>query len=144
MQSMVSGVMFGPQGMQSRFTALADGLLQQTGGGQPEMEAALKAYDSPGNALDAARAGLASEAHLLVLLDLPGLVNNGLLAATTIPALPVPFQRAAVENLKITRSYTATTAVGEGHAVRVRTKVPVEQFQGIVKLVGFVQSLRGR
>ena len=78
-----------------------------------------------------------------MLFDLPGMVNNGMLAATTIPGLPVPFQRAAVEDLQIGRSYTGITAVGEEHAVRIKTKVPVEQFQGVLKLVNFVQSIRG-
>jgi hypothetical protein len=89
---------------------------------------------------------MADESHLLLLFDLPGLVNNGMLAATTIniPGVTIPFQRAAVEDLQIGHSYTAITAVGEEHAVRIKTKVPVEQFQGVLKLVGFVRSAIGR
>ncbi len=145
MQAMIRGVLFGPKGMQSRMTALNDGLLQVQGGGKEAMEAAVKAYDANANSLSEARQGLAAESHVLMLFDLPGMVSQGLLAATTIniPGLPVPFQRAAVEDLQIGRSYTAMTAVGEVHAVRIKTKVPVEQFQGVLKLVGFVQSLRG-
>ena len=143
MQAMISGVMFGPEGFQSRVVALADGLLQVQGGDKDSMEAALTAYDANDNSLEDAREGLAEESHLLVLLDLPGLVNNGMLAATTIPGIPVPFQRAAVEDLQIARSYTAISAVGEEHALRIKTKVPVEQFQGVLKLVGFFQSIRG-
>ena len=144
MQTMMTGVVFGPKGMQTRMTALADGFLQVQGGGKEAMEAALKAYDANTNSLTDARLGLAEESHLLVLFDLPGLVNNAMLAATTIPGIPIPFQRAAVEDLQIARSYTAISAVGEEHAVRIKTKVPVEQFQGVLKLVNFVQSMRGR
>lgn len=143
MQSMIRGVMFGPKGMQTRMTALADGFLQVQGGDMEAMEVALTAYDANTNSLTDARQGLAEESHLLVLFDLPGLVYNGMLAATTIPGIPVPFQRAAVEDLQIGRSYTAISAVGEEHAVRIKTMVPVEQFQGVLKLVNFVQSIRG-
>lgn len=142
MQTMMMNVMFGPNGIQSRMTALADGFLQVQGGGKEAMEAALKAYDVNSNSLADEREGLADEAHLLVLFDLPGLVNNALLAATTIPGVPVPFERAAVEDLQITRSYTATTAVGEEHSLRIQTNIPVEQFQGVMKLVEFVQKLQ--
>ncbi len=143
MQTMMNGILFGPHGLQTRMTALADGFLQVQGGEKAAMEAALTAYDANSNSLTDARQGLAEESHLLVLLDLPGMVNNGMLAATTIPGIPIPFQRAAVEELQIVRSYTAISAVGEEHAVRIKTKVPVEQFQGVLKLVNFVQSLRG-
>jgi len=143
-QMMTMNVMFGPNGIQTRMAALADGFLQVQGGGKEAMEGALKAYDANSNSLVDEREGLAKEAHLLVLFDLPGLVNNALLAATTIPGVPIPFQRAAVEDLKITRSYTATTAVGEPHALRIQTNVPVEQFQGVMKLVEFVQKMQRR
>ncbi len=143
MQAMMAGIMFGPNGLQSRMAALADGYLQVQGGGQESMEAALNSYDENANSMTDARAGLAEKSHVLVLFDIPGLVNQGLLAATTIPGIPIPFQRAAIEDLQIGRSYTATTVVSEGHSVRIKTKVPVEQFQGVLKLVGFFQSLRG-
>lgn len=143
MQAMISGVMFGPQGIQSRTTSLAEGFLQVQGGDKGSMESALKAYDSKSNSLSEVRKGLAAESHLLMLIDLPGMVSQGLLAATTIPGIPVPFQRAAVEDLNIDRSYTATTAVGEEHAVRIKTRIPVEQFQGVMKLVNFAQSIHG-
>ena len=142
MQMMFSNVMFGPNGIQSRMTALADGFLQVQGGGKEAMEAALKSYDANSNSLTDERQGLADQAHLLVLFDLPGLISNAMLAATTVPGIPVPFERAAVEDLQITRSYTATTAVGEDHALRIQTNVPVEQFQGVMKLVEFVQKLQ--
>ena len=143
MQAMMSGVMFGPNGIQSRMTALTDGLLQVQGGGKEAMEAALKDYEAKANSLTDAREGLSEEAHLLVLLDLPGLVSNGLLAASSVPGIPIPIKREAVEELEITRSYTSTSAVGEEHALRIQTKVPVKQFQGVMKLVGFFQQLQG-
>jgi hypothetical protein len=145
MQALITGIMFGPDGIQTRTTALADGFLQAQGGDQKTMEAALKAYDENANLLEDAREGLAEEAHLLLLFDLPSLVNNGMLAATTlnIPGVSIPFERAAVEELQIGHSYTAISAAGEEHAVRIKTKVPVEQFQGVLKLVEFLQRLGG-
>jgi hypothetical protein len=143
-QMMVSGVMFGPEGMQSRNTALADGFLQTQGGGKEAMEAALKAYDAKANSLSDDRKGVAEEAHALLLLDLPGLVSNALLAATSIPAIPLPIKKEAIEELQITRSYIATSAVGEEHALRIQVNVPAEQFRGVMKLVGFWQQLQTR
>ena len=145
-QAMITGLMFGAKGLQTRMTALADGYLQVQGGDKETMEVAIKAYEAKSNSLTEARADMASDSHLLMLLDLPGLVRNGMLAATTIniPGVAIPFQRAAVEDLQISPSYTAISAVGEAHAVRIKTKVPVEQFQGVLKLVGFVQTIRGQ
>lgn len=142
-QAMITGLMFGAKGLQTRMTPLADGYLQVQGGDKETMAAALTAYEAKSNSLTEARTGMADESHLLLLLDLPGLVKNGMLAATTIniPGVAIPFQRAAVEDLQITPSYTATSAVGEAHALRIKTKIPVEQFHGVLKLVGFVQGL---
>ena len=142
-QAMISGVMFGPNGLESRSTALADGFLQVQGGGKGAMEAALKAYDASENSLSDEREGLAEEAHALLLLDLPGLVSNGLLAATSIPAIPLPIKKEAVEELQITRSYTAVSAVAEKHSLRFDVIVPTEQFRGVMKLVGLFQQLQG-
>ncbi|MFO1006545.1 MAG: hypothetical protein U0929_11335 [Planctomycetaceae bacterium] len=141
--TMVSGVMFGPNGFQSRTTALADGLLQTQGGGKAGMEAALKAYDAKANSLTGVREEQVEEAHALLLLDLPGLVTNGLLAATSIPGIPLPIKKEAVEELQITRSYLTVSAVGEKHALRIECNVPAEQLRGVMKLVGLFQQMRG-
>lgn len=141
--TMVSGVMFGPNGFQSRTTALADGLLQTQGGGKAAMEAALKAYDAKANSLTGVREEQVEEAHALLLLDLPGLVSNGLLAATSIPGIPLPIKKEAVEELQITRSYLTVSAVGEKHALRIECNVPAEQLRGVMKLVGLFQQMRG-
>ena len=140
--TMVSGVMFGPNGMQSRTTALADGLLQTQGGGKAGMDAALKAYDAKANSLSGVREEQVEEAHALVLLDLPGLVSNGLLAATSIPGIPLPIKKEAVEELQITRSYLTVSAVGEKHALRIECNVPTEQLRGVMKLVGLFQQMQ--
>lgn len=142
-QAMISTVMFGENGMQNRVTGLSDGTLQVLGGGKEAMEAALQAYEAKSNSLDSVREGMPAEAHGLLLLDLPGLVNNGLLAATMIPGIPpLPFTRESVEGLMIERSYSATSVVGEEHAVRVTSQIPVEQFQGVVKLVYLIRGIR--
>lgn len=79
---------------------------------------------------------------MILLLDLPGLVSNGLLAATSIPAIPLPIKKEAVEELNITRSYLETAVVAEEHTMRIEVNIPVEQFRGVMKLVGLFQQLQ--
>lgn len=141
-QEKILKVMFGKNGMQSRLVALADGFLQVQGGGQPAMEAALKAYDANTNQLTEQRSGLAAEANALLLFDLSTLVKNGLRAAASVPDLPLPFSKSAIESLDITSSYIGTTAVIENHGVSVVTHIPTAQFQGIMKLAMFFQTQR--
>lgn len=137
-------ILYGADGIQTRMVSLADGLLLTQGGNKESMEAALNAYDSSNNTLAEVRQDLPAEAHLLVLLDLPGLIANGMLAATTIPDAPVPFSKESVEALQITRSYLTVTAVGGEDSMHVTTRIPVAQFQGIMKMVMFGQSFRGQ
>lgn len=144
MAKKMNAILYGEGGIQTRIVSLADGLLMTQGGNKESMESALKAYDSSNNTLADIRKDLPEEAHLLVLLDLPGLVYNGLLAATTIPDAPVPFTKETVEALQIIRSYSTTTAVGDEDSMHITTRIPVAQFQGIMKLVMFGQSIRGR
>ena len=137
-------ILYGADGIQTRMVSLADGLLLTQGGNKESMEAALNAYDSSNNTLAEDRQDLPPEAHLLVLLDLPGLIANGMLAAATIPDAPVPFSKESVEALQITRSYLTVTAVGGEDSMHVTTRIPVAQFQGIMKMVMFGQSFRGQ
>lgn len=144
MATKMNAILYGANGIQTRMVSLADGLLMTQGGNKESMEAALKAYDSSNNSLEGVRKDLPAEAHLLVLLDLPGLVTNGMLAATTIPDAPVPFSKETVEALQISRSYLTVTAVGGEDTMHVTTRIPATQFQGIVSLVMFAQSLSRR
>lgn len=144
MATKMNAILYGANGIQTRMVSLADGLLMTQGGNKESMEAALKAYDSSNNTLEDVRKDLPAEAHLLVLLDLPGLVTNGMLAATTIPDAPVPFSKETVEALQISRSYLTVTAVGGEDTMHVTTRIPATQFQGIVSLVMFAQSLSRR
>jgi hypothetical protein len=144
MVTKMNTILYGANGIQTRIVSLADGLLMTQGGDKGSMEAALTAYDSSTNTLDDVRKDLPDEAHLLVLLDLPGLIANGMLAATTIPDAPVPFSQETVEALEISRSYLTVTAVGGEESMHVTTRIPAAQFQGIMKMVMFAQSFRGQ
>lgn len=139
--TMMNTILYGPNGIQTRLTSLADGMLMTQGGGQEAMEAALKSYDSSNGAPEV-RSDLPKEAHLIAMFDLPGFITSGMLAATSIPGLPVPFQKSAIEDLQITRSYSLTAAVGDGDTMLITTRIPVQQIQGIMKLVMFVRSQR--
>lgn len=139
-QKMLFGLLFGPNGMQSRSTALADGLLQTQGGGKESMTAALKAYDAKansqlGDALDI-------EANALFLVDLPGIIKSSLLMASSIPGIPVPLKKSDIEAMEIPRSHISGVAIGEEHAMRVMVVVPTEQFDGVMKLVGLFQQMQ--
>jgi hypothetical protein len=107
------------------------------------MEQALKRLEGEsGNGLDKYRAGLIEKPNLLVLIDLPGLVKQGLKFATAVPELPIPIDEEQVEALQPVTSFIGFTLAAEPHALRARTRIPVEQAQGIIQLVAFFQMLR--
>ncbi|RLS57015.1 MAG: hypothetical protein DWH91_05315 [Planctomycetota bacterium] len=139
-QDMILNLMMGEKGFQNRITPLSEGLLQAMGGGPTGMEDSLAAFQANANLLADEREGQAEKAHGLLILDLPGLLSNGLLVATSIPGIPVPFTKEAVEELAIERSYSTTAISSEDGVVRVHCRIPTTQFQGLVKLGMFVRQ----
>jgi hypothetical protein len=145
-QKKMNEAMFGPGGMVTRVVALKDSVVQTMGGGKEAMDALLKGIDAtpgPTDARKPARDDLTKQANLVLLLDLPGVVVEGVKIAAGSGAMPLPIDAAGLDKLSIKRSFIGTSAVAEAQAVRVKTQIPLEQFKGIAELVKFVQSSMG-
>ncbi len=145
MMLMFQQAMFGPEGMQTRMVYLADKYIQSMGGGKQAMEDALERLEaSDANDLGKHRGGLIPKPNMLFLMDLPGLVAQGLKAASTAPNLPIPLNPQQVNALRPARSFIGFTLAAEPNALRAKTRIPVEQVQGIMQVVMFFQQMRGQ
>lgn len=140
-------MMYGPEGMVTRVVMLKDGVVQTIGGGKEAMEATLKSVDGPSasgaDPRKPARDKLSKQANAIVLLNLAGLVTDGLKLAAGSGAVPIPLDAEAIGKLEVKPSYIGTSVTTEAQAVRVKTNVPVEQFQGIAGLVKMFASMAG-
>jgi hypothetical protein len=57
--------------------------------------------------------------------------------------LPLPLDANQLKELQSKPSYFGLSAATEPQGLRVKTVVPVEQMQGVAKIVMFVQNLFG-
>jgi hypothetical protein len=62
--------------------------------------------------------------------------------AAGFPGLPVQIDAEQLDNLKFEKSFIGVSASADKNAVRVKTRVPVEQIQAFVSLGVFFQSLQ--
>jgi hypothetical protein len=141
MQKQMQAMMFGPDGMKTYLVYQTDKVIQSLGGGKEAMEAVLKNLDSTSSAGSNHRKGLIPNPNALLLIDLPGLAVQGLRMASAIPGLPVQINAEQLDNLKFEKSYIGISAATEKNAIRVKSRLPVEQVQALVSLGFFFQSL---
>lgn len=142
MQKQMQAMMFGPEGMKSYLVYQSDKVIQSLGGGKEAMEAVLAKAGAASSAGGDHRKGLIANPNALLLLDLPGLVVQGLKMATVIPGLPIQINADQLDNLKFEKSYIGISAATEKNAIRVKSRLPVEQVQAMVAVGMFIQSLQ--
>jgi len=137
-------LMFGPNGIQSRVVYQKDRFITSVGGGKESMMNALKAVDSTtkSEAVTKFRKGLIDSPNILFLVDVPGLLVQGMRVASTIPGVPLNINPAMLDSLKFDRSYMGFAAAAEKDAVRARTRIPVEQLRSIFSLVMTAQAMQ--
>jgi hypothetical protein len=132
--------------MTTRVVYLKDRVIQTLGGGKQAMNDALatvekKPADTPKSPIQQTRGKLAPKANLLVLWDLPGTVAKIMAMVVESQTIPIPVDPDAVKDLQSKPSYFGLSAATEPQGLRVRTIVPVEQMQGIAKIVTFFRGL---
>jgi hypothetical protein len=86
------------------------------------------------------RAKLAPKSNLLVLWDIPGTVAKIMAMVVESQTVPLPIDPDAVKELQTKPSYFGLSAAAEPQGLRVKTIVPVEQMQGIAKIVKFFRD----
>lgn len=144
----INTAMFGSDGMTTRIVYLKDRVVQTMGGGKQSMTDALAALEkSPGDAskspMQQTRAKLGAKANLLFLFDLSNTVSKILVMAVESQSVPIPIDPDTVKDLQSKPSYLGFSVGTEAQGLRVKTVVPLEQMQGIAKIVKFVQEVVG-
>jgi hypothetical protein len=143
-------MLFGAEGATTRAVFLKDRIIETMGGGKQAMTDALAAQEqktsSTKPAFQQARGKLTAKSNLVFLLDLPNtiakIVEVVVQAQILGPVLPIDADQ--VKELQSKPSYFGLSAGTEAQALRVKTVIPIEQMQGIAKIVMFVQQLRGQ
>jgi len=142
--------MFGPDGMVTRVAYLKDRVVQTLGGGKQTMTDVLAALDkktaeSSKSAIQQTRGKLGQKSNVLFLFDVTNTVAKILSLVVESQALPpiFPIDADAVKELQAKSSYLGVSAATEPQGLRVKTYVPVEQMQGIAKIVQFFQQMAG-
>ncbi len=145
MMDRINSAMFGPDGMTTRVVYLKDRVIQTMGGGKQAMNDVLASVDkkmaeSGKSPTQQTRTKLAPKSNLLVLWDIPGTVAKIMAMVVESQTVPLPIDPDAVKELQSKPSYFGLSAAGEPQGLRVKTVVPVEQMQGIAKIVKFVKD----
>ncbi len=138
--------LFGPDGMVTRSVYLKDRVVYTVGGGKQAMTDALAALDkkpeTAKSAVQQTRGKLGPKANLVFLFDLANTIAK-ILGIAVENQLPLPIDADAVKDLQGKASYFGVGAATEPQGLRVRTHVPVEQMQGVAKIVKFFQENMG-
>jgi hypothetical protein len=145
----VAKILYGPEGMVTRFVYLKDKIVETKGGGKQTLETALTTIESKSSsvggdpAFQQARTRVAEKANLVLLFDLPGTIVKAVTVAVESRMLP-PLDPELLRSLDFKPSFLGLSAATEPQALRVRSNIPTEQAQGIAKValtvLGFMNA----
>lgn len=133
--------LYGPEGGVTRMTYLKDKAVQTNGGGKPALEKVLAALDKKGDTIGGAapfaeaRKRLGDKSNLLVLFDLPGFVGKAIELVVESGTLPIPVNVEGLRSLDLKPSFLGLSLATEPQGLRVKSSIPVEQAQGVAKIV---------
>jgi hypothetical protein len=140
-------MMYGPEGMTTRQVYLKDRVVQTMGGGKEAMSGALAATEQSGGTtkdkvMQQARGRLSDKANMIVLFDLPGTVAKAMTLVAESGALPIPLDPDVMKGVEIKPSYLGFSLTTEPQGLRAKTHIPVEQAQGVARLVQLFIALQ--
>ena len=139
-QQTFNELLYGLEGMTQRLVFRDQLLLQTLGGGQESMQRLLSTEPWHDSRLLATRQRLLEQANVILLGDLPAYFRDVARVIVSSADFPIPIQIPDLEDLEIPRNYAGIAIAAESNRLHVRTVVPVETFQGVAKLVLFVQQ----
>ncbi len=147
MMERLNTIMFGPDGMTTRVVYLKDRAVQTLGGGKQAMTDVLAATDKkPSETTNAplsqTRGKLSPKANLVFLFDIANTISKVVSMIVESQMLPIPLDADAVKELQSKASYLGISAGSEPQGLRVKTHIPVQQMQGIAKIVKFFQDVQ--
>jgi hypothetical protein len=146
-QEQIMQMMFGPEGLTTRLVYPPGAAVQTLGGGRSTMEAALKALAGEQDAaagrqpaFTAVRKQLSDQANVIVIADVPGAMAD-VLRLVSASGIPVPLTEEDAKALELERTYSGLSLTAGATTLRAKVWVPVEQAQGIAKVVRTVEKL---
>lgn len=143
-QKKIQTTLFGDQGMQILAMYQPKRVLQTMGGGTREMmqlSTALNSTNSKDSAVVAtARKRFVDKANAVALVDLARMIVNGVTIAAQQQVIPV--DASAFADLKLAPSFIGFSLALESSAAKSEFEIPVEQAQGIAKIVSLFMNLR--
>jgi hypothetical protein len=141
----ITSGLFGPRGMEMRYSYWEDKFLFALGGGPEAMEAAVKTVDSSDpNGTETFREGLLEQPNVLVLLDVQRIAYRALKAASEMPELNLPIDPKIVGTEEPAPSFIGFTIGTEPDALRSKSQVPSRQLYRIVQLAIFAKMAQQR
>jgi hypothetical protein len=135
-------LLYGPEGMVTRFVYLKDRVVQTIGGGKLAMAKALQTVEGGASAasgpqpFDATRKKLGDKLNGVVLIDLPSFLAGALKVAVenNPDSLPIPIDAGKLGQVTPAKpSFLGMAFTLEPAAIRSRIVLPVEQLQGLAK-----------
>lgn len=140
-QEKVNEYVYGPDGMTNRIVYLENMIVQTTGGGRADMEAALAATEAKklSPQVTAVREQLSPKVNAFALVDLPGIIAEAV--RLTVETGEVPLQIDPQMFKTAGPSFMGFAFNTEPDAVRIQTYIPVEQLQGIIKIAMGAQMI---
>ena len=142
-QKKIRDLLFGEAGMQQLVMYQPTRTVQTFGGGKAELEnllTSLGASSSNDAARATARKRFAEKANVVVLVDVPQLIVNGLKLAAREKVIPV--EASVLDSLQLTPSFIGGAIACEPTAAGAQFEIPVAQAQGIAKIVMLVMQIR--
>jgi hypothetical protein len=145
LQNQIMTIFYGPEGNVNRFTTLEKHLLQAIGGGQAGISATIDAYTknagfSSESASKRDRDQIQQKVNMLFMIDLVGLIKEGLVLGSQSGSLPFPIDGEDLDKVKLERSYLSVGISNEESGLHCLTSIPILQVKNMVTFGMFIQK----
>ncbi|MBL8848528.1 MAG: hypothetical protein JNG89_02545 [Planctomycetaceae bacterium] len=135
--------LFGPRGMEMRYSYWDDKILFALGGGPEAMEAAVKHVEATsGNGTEPFREGLLEQPNVLVMLDVKRIAYRALKAASEMEDLNLQIDPKVIGAEEPAPSFIGLTVGTEVDALRSKTQVPSGQLFRIAELYIYARMMQ--
>lgn len=135
-QKKIRDILFGESGMVQHVLYQPNRSLQTFGGGLEDLQSLAKTVDSTSSkdeAVAAARKRLVEKANVVALVDLARLVASGVKLAAREKVIPV--DASMIDGLQLKPSFIGISLASGPTSAGAQLDIPVEQAQGIAKIV---------
>lgn len=141
-QKKMLDLLFGEAGMQQWLLYQTNRVAQTMGGGKAELQNLVTALDAASSnpSVTELRGHFFKKANVLVLIDLPRLVLNGLTVAVKHQLIPLDEQ--SFDDIKLDPSFIGIAIAGQDGAIGSQLEIPALQIINLSKLFQKINQLR--